>query len=59
MDWLEDLDLTNEPPSEWSEYAVSLTPVDSHKQPVVLSIWANGLEEALNCGEILSAVYLG
>lgn len=41
------------------EFEVSMYTVDTRDMKVVdLTIWAAGFEEALTCGEVLSAVYL-
>jgi hypothetical protein len=41
------------------EFSVMITKADNLiDEPVILTVWAAGLEEAMDCGEILSAVYL-
>lgn len=43
----------------FEEYQVIVTSLDDNDDNlVVLSIWAESLESAMDCGEILSAVYL-
>jgi len=42
------------------EFEVEIRSVDTRDiKTIELSVWAQGYEEALTCGEILSAVYLG
>lgn len=56
----------SENPEEYKfvEYRVKMVTVTGDKsidrceKPVVLSVWARGLDDALTCGEILSAIYL-
>ena len=49
--------------NKFEEYCVVVTTEDSGtfhepESPVVLSIWAESLENAMDCGEILSGAYL-
>lgn len=40
------------------EFVVAIKTMSKSTSPVVLSIWAEDLEAALDCGEVLSAIYL-
>jgi hypothetical protein len=45
--------------SDWNEYVVSMYLVDKREtKPITLNIWSTGLDEAMTCGEVLSAIYL-
>jgi len=55
MEWL---DREEEPNSSWAEYVVKIKIPSNPESEVVLNIWAEGLQEALDCGEALSSIYL-
>ena len=43
----------------FSEFSVMIAKADNLvDKPVILTVWAASLEEAMDCGEILSGVYL-
>ena len=46
----------------FSEFKVRMVKMpakmDKADQMVVITVWAAGIEEALTCGEVLSAIYL-
>ena len=43
----------------WNEYVVSMYLVDKWEtRPITLNIWSTGFDEAMTCGEVLSAIYL-
>jgi hypothetical protein len=41
------------------EFSVMITKANNLDDgPIVIAVWAAGLEEAMDCGEVLSGVYL-
>jgi hypothetical protein len=40
------------------EFAVAVSTLERFSEPVVLIVWAQNIEDAINCGEVLSAIYL-
>jgi hypothetical protein len=41
------------------EFSVMITKANNLlDEPIVITVWAAGLEEAMDCGEVLSGVYL-
>jgi hypothetical protein len=56
--WEEEGHEENENEGSFSEYAVVIKSIEGkQREDVFLTVWAAGFEEALTCGEILSAVY--
>lgn len=44
----------------FGQYRVSLSIVRwPNEEPVLLTVWAADIEAAMDCGEVLSAVYFG
>lgn len=44
---------------KFEEYEVIISSIDdSDEDPVVLFVWAQNLHAAMNCGEVLTAIYL-
>lgn len=43
---------------EFTQFVVAIKTFDSIEKPVLLNIWAESLDAAVDCGEILSAFYL-
>ena len=42
----------------FSEYVVGIAPERGAPQAVALHVWARSIDDALTCGEVLSAIYL-
>jgi hypothetical protein len=42
----------------FSEFAVSISTLERFSEPVILIVWAKDIEDAIDCGEVLSAIYL-
>jgi hypothetical protein len=56
--WEEEGHEENEKEGSFNEYFVEMRMIEGkEREDVSLTIWALGFEEALTCGEILSAVY--
>jgi len=60
-DWWPDYSFFSDPEDRserFREYRVSMTSLGS-QNVVLISVYAVGFDEALTCGEVLSAVYFG
>lgn len=60
-DWLDfflDSEELEDDDGRFHEYNVIIQTLNGETPPVVLSVWATDVEAAMNCGELLSGVYL-
>ena len=56
--WEEEDHEENENEGSFNEYVVVMKIIEGReKEDISLTVWAAGFEEAMTCGEILSAVY--